>query len=622
MWNEGEVFERAEFLGDAFLQVAVSLELARRSAKSNEGDFTTLRAALVCNLHLGELLTRRFGVEMALGFFEGGETPSVLERKGGKGQAKLEAIRSYIQGVRLDEPRANMAEAVKLLQQADGEKVRVRAQVETAAGPYEDVEAQADAASPFHRRGEDYRKPVGDMYEAIVGLMLCALEGDVAATWGYFCADFFPSEAEAHEGDAEEGAAELQRALENERKHAAKETVSQLHVPGAEGGGGNPTGPPVTAASEPMQLDPPASGRTQLDPPALAEAVKRTRETETNGQPAPKRVSPTADPASASSTQKESAALPTPAAETKRPGAPSNPVSEVNTRLQQRLQCDVSKWLEEAYSARKQPAPFVCTLVHKRTGRVLATSSEHSNKKEAKKDACERLLSNPAFEELLDEEAQPPQQQQQRQQQQQPPLPAQPPTASPPAMVAGVEVTARSKHAATADVRGLCALVSNLARARPSEAPTSPDEITTALVPLQEEPNFARRLSSLAQASALPAFALRGLVLKAGELSLRPRPRPPETKRTGGRLVQEALLEYIKQPMDPKEAGCCTPLAGDIVRIWGLTSEKASEHNGTTGEVVKWMEEKERFAVSTPAVKGRDFLLVRPYNLELLQLSS
>ena len=624
-WNDGEVFERAEFLGDAFLQVAVSLELAHRYAKSHEGDLTNLRAALVCNLNLGRLLTRRFGIEMALGFFEGGERPSVLERKGSKGHAKLMAIRTYIQEVRLDEPRANLAEAVELLQQADGEKARVRAEVEAAAGPAEeDVEAQGDATSASHTKGgEDYRKPVGDMYEAIVGLMLCALEGDVAATWRYFSADFFPPEAEAREGEEEEAEAELQRALWNERKRVAKEKVNPTcaaqagPVPGVEGGGGDPTGLPVAPASEPMKLD----------PPAFAEVAKRPRETETCAQPAPKRVSPTADLASAASIQNGTAALPIPAIATKRPGAcssnPIGPIGEVNQRLQQRLRCNLSKWLEETYCARGQlpnTSPFVCTLVHKRTGQVLATSSERRNKQEAKKDACERLLSNPAFDELIQEDAQPPPPQLQQLQPPPPPPPAQPPTASPPAMVAGVEVTPRSKHAASADVRGLYALVSNLARARPSETAATREEIAAALVRLQEkDPNFLKRLSGLAQASALPAFVLRGLVLKACELSLRPRPRPPETKRSGARLVQEALLEYIKQPMGLEESGCKLS-AGDTVRIWGLTSEKHTELNGTTGEVVKWVAEKERFAVRTPAVRQGDFL-VRPCNLELLHLS-
>ena len=52
------MYERAEFLGDAFLQVAVSLELARRYPAADPGDFSKMRTALVNNLHLGRLLTR------------------------------------------------------------------------------------------------------------------------------------------------------------------------------------------------------------------------------------------------------------------------------------------------------------------------------------------------------------------------------------------------------------------------------------------------------------------------------------------------------------------------------------------------------------------------------------
>ena len=45
---------------------------------------------------------------------------------------------------------------------------------------------------------------VGDQYEAIVGLVLCALEGDLDLTWRCFVADLFPpSEADADESEEE-----------------------------------------------------------------------------------------------------------------------------------------------------------------------------------------------------------------------------------------------------------------------------------------------------------------------------------------------------------------------------------------------------------------------------------
>ena len=62
-------FQRLEFLGDAFLQFADSMELRKRYPGKTHGELTSIRSALVRNVHLGRLLTRRYGVAATLAFF-------------------------------------------------------------------------------------------------------------------------------------------------------------------------------------------------------------------------------------------------------------------------------------------------------------------------------------------------------------------------------------------------------------------------------------------------------------------------------------------------------------------------------------------------------------------------
>ena len=83
--EQGAPFQRLEFLGDAFLQFAVSMELRKRYPDKDHGELTSIRSALVRNVHLGRLLTRRYGVAATLAFFAGMEG----ERKG--------AIRAFVE---------------------------------------------------------------------------------------------------------------------------------------------------------------------------------------------------------------------------------------------------------------------------------------------------------------------------------------------------------------------------------------------------------------------------------------------------------------------------------------------------------------------------------------------
>jgi len=69
LWSGDVPFQRLEFLGDAALQYAVSIEVRRHWPSFEAGELTTMRSALVSNRHLGGLLVRRLGAELTNGFF-------------------------------------------------------------------------------------------------------------------------------------------------------------------------------------------------------------------------------------------------------------------------------------------------------------------------------------------------------------------------------------------------------------------------------------------------------------------------------------------------------------------------------------------------------------------------
>lgn len=421
-WNKGAVFERAEFLGDGFLQVAVSYELTRRHPEKDPGEFTTMRKALVNNLHLGRLLTRRFGVEVALSFFEG----SALEGK----PAKLAAIRKFIKEVPMGEEMLDVNEALAILEQAeaDGDKAKLAVEVTLAEATADAAESTADVTaagvtSPYDRRGEDHRKPVGDQYEAIVGLVLCALKGDVEATWRCFCADFFPTE-EAMAAEEEEET--LSDALAVARKRNARKHLRE-HIDGAGGSNRPPAAPRAAATTASM---PSALGSA----PALSEA-KRAREEE--DLHVCKRASPPGVPVDESEPMDDDdtfgsfsihstvvvAPPPVPAPVVAPPVAvaPSLPATlatqngapvvdakgTVINQVRQRTRLEIEQFLEETFTATSPPAApcFAYQLRHRPTDKILAQSSGHTTEKAAKNEAYICMLQSTAFLELMQDGA-------------------------------------------------------------------------------------------------------------------------------------------------------------------------------------------------------------------------
>ena len=120
-----------------------------------------------------------------------------------------------------------------------GPAALLRAKTETERQAELGAELEADAAAvedgestQYNRRGIDHRKPVGDVYEALVGLVLAEHRGDAAKTWRVFRSDFFPEEragagadAEMKEVRAEEDRVALERAFAAERRRKAESGV-------------------------------------------------------------------------------------------------------------------------------------------------------------------------------------------------------------------------------------------------------------------------------------------------------------------------------------------------------------------------------------------------------------
>ena len=91
--------------------------------------------------------------------------------------AEFEAIKAFIQ--RSSERSAEHVDLTAALErhtreQADDTREAMRTQLSAS---------EADASN-YGKRGKDLRKATGDVYEALVGMLLLELGGDVDATWG------------------------------------------------------------------------------------------------------------------------------------------------------------------------------------------------------------------------------------------------------------------------------------------------------------------------------------------------------------------------------------------------------------------------------------------------------
>ena len=149
-------------------QVSRLGRLRDRHPDKKEGELDCLRTALVSNLHQARLLTRRFGRETTRRFFD----------DIGKAEQRA-AISKFIDEVSRDEvPHLDALWAL--------EAARARGE-----GGARGVVSSAGAATTC--------KPMGDVYEALLGLVLLELGGSVDATWRVFKADFREGADDAEE---------------------------------------------------------------------------------------------------------------------------------------------------------------------------------------------------------------------------------------------------------------------------------------------------------------------------------------------------------------------------------------------------------------------------------------
>ena len=377
--RSGIVFERAEFFGDAFLQIAVSIELARRFPHLDKGDFSDTRSALVNNLHLGRLLIRRFGVDQTHRFVE--ESGSGVANK----PNQLKAIRTFISetvsAAHADEP-LDAVWAIRAASNAEeeGSKTKVRAQVLAAANGLDEADEPSVGSSSdsngeaqyYSKRGEDYRKPLGDQYEAIVGLVFCAYGGDCDATWRHFVNDFFPPSSpscsapeQAGTQADEEVADEVQCGKMNKALHKLQRTRAEQDVKRQM----------WWAASSALEIAPaapvPSAAVAQPHDNAIGEVNERLQRTEINRASSALEIAPAAPVPSAAVAQQY-----------------DNPIGEVNERLQ-RAQVERHLFLQPTYSER---APFSFELFHRDSSQLLGSAAGHARKKEAEKAAYIDML--------------------------------------------------------------------------------------------------------------------------------------------------------------------------------------------------------------------------------------
>ena len=653
--RSGTVFERAEFLGDAFLQIAVSLELARRFPDRENGELTEMRSAFVSNVHLGRLLTRRFGKDLTRRFFTA-DGSSIAKKPD---QLKvIEAFMESVPGEPLD-----VIGAIKAASEAekDGDKVRARAQVLAATGlKAEDDEVSSESSQWFSKRGIDYRKPIGDQYEAIVGLVFCAYKGDCEATWRFFENDFFPPDffppKDPAEGQArgateeDEQRAELNKALRDSKRtkmmiHIERQRTAAQSAMGAPatqeqseaealaeafgGGGAGPQPMETETVQEPVGagggfvLD--GDGDLVLEPDEYSDYVPQAHQAPLTTAPLKTASEASAAPivaghaAMAAAAAQESAPSALPPAGAANSQEDANPVGAVNERLQK---ARISRRDSFLRSESSDTAPFRFELYHVESGQLLGRAMGHAKKKAAEKAAYKDMLNHwqqREIQALLEQSGGVLQQ------------PVQPSGGA--AQQSGEEAQstplvqhlqlAGSKRALTADINGLHAFATGLRRALPSEAEADDDAsfevVLDAVVNALQESNehFLIKIKKLASVSGLSPVVLQAVAHKALELSRRVRPRPPEAERSAGRLFHDVLLEAAQY--DAMELGANdqpTLFIGDTVRIVGL--QNATQHNGTTGEVCPGKQDGGKVAVSTKtAPKG---IKIKASNLQLLRL--
>ena len=197
-WSKAPPFQRLEFLGDAVLELMVTVELTRRHGALHEGELSTVRDRLVSNLTLGACLVRRFGADGTLRFFEGHARDADLLHR------HVHALAESDDGRRGGAPPALPALVLR-------------------------------ESSPLEPG--DVRKRLGDVYEALLGLAVLEHGGDLETAWRSFRGDFFeeppaalatePAAALADQSALRKALAELKLREAQRRVRAALPPVSE-----------------------------------------------------------------------------------------------------------------------------------------------------------------------------------------------------------------------------------------------------------------------------------------------------------------------------------------------------------------------------------------------------------
>ena len=135
-----------------------------------------MRSALVKNLHLGRLLARRFGKETARQFFE--EPSHVPTRDRPRIEEHLENV-----------PLGALTDQGSPIDQAWALEMHQSDLVAATSGSR--AEGGGVARSRSRNRADGPEKPTGDVYEALVGLVLLETRGDIDKTWRVFKDDLY-----------------------------------------------------------------------------------------------------------------------------------------------------------------------------------------------------------------------------------------------------------------------------------------------------------------------------------------------------------------------------------------------------------------------------------------------
>ena len=415
-WSGEVPFQRLEFLGDAALQYAVSVEVRRHWPTFDAGELTTMRSALVSNRHLGGLLVRRFGTELANGFFT--SLPG----------ATRATIATFVADVATEpiSPGVALLAAYQRDQLRDGQYDETQQQHKRTA-------AAAVSEGTFRNNGtaeesvDKTLKKLGDVYEALCGAVLLMVDGDLDAWWRIIHEDFFPHPSDRQSASSAEQLAHLmqtqrqlaatrkavRKARSDEERDQVREELKRLRaeeqaavdaVIAAEKRGEIEERPRLLPTPPPASMTPPPPAAPPLVVAPLLPAAPSHGPPDGPSQPHPDLTDG---------------------------GAAAQAAAEAAAALEQTANAElfINKVLEKLDQARLPRPPsaespleetsieggaggpplFSVTVRHKRSNSTLGEAHGHRGKKAAKKVAYMHTFRNPLLDEVIAIEKPPPQ---------------------------------------------------------------------------------------------------------------------------------------------------------------------------------------------------------------------